>query len=239
MSNKVIDEKTLTNPEEFQKAQALITSIKSRHTVIARETNAINAEKEEIGKISSKIFFDDIANPAIPEIYQNHDYSCDAGIVHINFRVGSAPVVAKSNETEPDKKLREALGEDVYKAIFKENVQYQPVADQAKLINQAQDNPDVFQFKLKEGIPVDKLINLVKTFPELVEVGIKDVEKYASAFPACVNKKVSVQPQNDFLKKVDKLEGAIKSKIRKFLGRFLTERIQPVVMCGNTSEETK
>lgn len=237
MSNKVIDEKTLTNPEEFQRAQALITSIKSRHTIISQETEKIEQEKEEIGKISIGILKNDILNPAIPEFYQNHDYHCDGGIVHVNFRVGSSPVTdEKDKNAKVEEKLRPVLGE-AYEKLFKEDVTFEPTASQAKLLDQAQDNPDAFTFGLKQGIAPDKLVGMVKMFPELVEVRIKDLTVYGTNYPMCVNKKVTVRPQSDFLKKVDKLDGAIKNKVRKFLAKFLEKRINPVVVCGNTAEE--
>lgn len=238
MGNKIIDEKTLTNPEEFQKAQSLITSIKNRHTIIAQETEKINQEKEEIGKISKKILKEDILNPAVPEFYQNHDYHCDAGIVHVNFRVASSPVVNEKPDdpVKPEKKLQDVFGES-YDKLFKEDALYEPKTTQPKLLDQAQDNPDLFQIQLKQGIPMDKLVAMVKMFPDLIEVGIKDLTVYGTNYPLCVDKKITVKPQNDFLKKVDKLDGAVKSKARKFLARFLEKRAQTVIMCGNAADE--
>ena len=233
MSAKVIDKNILG--ADFDKVNKLAANIKQHHTAINQAQEVIDSEKKEIIEVSRKIFFNDIDDAEkIPEVVGNHEFHTEDGIVNINYRVKS-PQMSDISGVPADKFLRDKVGDEPYEKLFDEVVTHTPGVTQDKMIEQSQMHPELFTIRLAELAP-GQLAQLIQEHPTWIQIGIKDVKRYAEEYPDCVVKTTTVKAKAKFLDKVSKLDGVVRKKLRKFLSKFLQDTVDPVVVCGNANK---
>jgi len=233
MGSKIITEGTLSN-EQYQEVKELAASIKKRHTVINTETELIAAEKSKITTISTDLFFSDL-EAEVPAINGNHEYHTDDGIVRVNFRVKNTPMNTINDKDA--KILLEGVFGEGYGSLFEEAQRHTLKAEQKDMFTQAASTPELFNIKLKEGLSVGDLKKLVISYPDLLEVGVKDLNKYVENYPESVVTNTTVSLKDKFLERADKLGADSIQKARKFLKVFLKPRMTPAVIVGNRSSK--
>jgi len=235
MAAKVIDSKCFAdNADELKRVTELAGSIKKRHQLIATETEKIDAEKKEITDISSGIFFKDVEDAEVPAVHGNHEYHTpDGDLVSVNFKIQS-PSMTEINKNPADVELKKQFG-DAYGKLFDEAETHAVTAKPDDLLEQAQITPDLFALRLKALTP-EQMVDLVSSHPDLVEVNVKDLNRYAVTYPSFVATTKAVKPKAKFLDKVAKLDGPVLQKVRKFLTAFLKPTVKTAVLCGNTSK---
>jgi len=233
MSAKVITEACLKNNGEYEKVVKLAETIKKRHTIINTETELIKNDKKSITGISTDMFFDDMG-AEVPEVNGNHEYHTDDGIVRVNFKVKSTDMNT-INDKDAKTVLTSIFG-DSYGSLFNESDRNVLKASQKDLFKQAGSTPELFRIKLKDGLSTSDLAKLVTSFPDMLEVGVKDLNRYTEEYPESIDTNTTVNIQKDFLKKLAKVDTPILAKAKKFLKTFLKTRITPAVIVGNRSK---
>lgn len=229
MSTKLIDKTAFTDAKQFKHAQDLVVSIKQRHSTVAKESEKLEAEKRELLDLSKEVFFEDISERS--DFYQNHDYHTEEGVVHVNFRT-------LSKKLEVPQAVKDALG-DSYSDLFKTTNIYTVTATQDSLLGQAIKSPEMFGVTLKPTLGVVDLTSLVREHPDWVQVVVKDesLADYAKAYPEGVCTKAETKTRNGFIDTIGKLSDTLRKKLRKVFLTILKESLQPVVVCGNTSDK--
>ncbi len=233
MSAKVIDKSVLG--DEFDRVSKLAASIKTHHTEIAAAQEQIDTEKKDIVGTSKGIFFGDLENgEEAPVVVGNHEYHTEDGIVRVNFKVMGRPMT-DINKKPADEVLKTQVGEEAYQKLFQETKTHTPGATTQKMFQQAQGHPELFTIRLTE-LGVDQQAQLVQEHPDWLVISIKDPDKYAETYPDCTVSTTTVKVKGNFLDKVAALDGALRTKLRKFLVSFLKPTLNPVVVCGNASK---
>lgn len=238
MSAKVINHESFQTHEEYESVISLAASIKKRHTLIATEQEQLDTEKKELCRISTDIFFNDVEEKFIPDIFGNHEYHIPEDIVSVNFKMASKPFNQIDKKSANDY-LKDKFGEETYKKLFDETDTYTVAASETDIISQAGRHPELFRIALRDDLDIEALKALVIEHPELVTVQVRDVNGYAEAYPGHVEKITTVKVKKSFLNKCEGLGGDILKKTRSVLKTLLRASISTAVICGNATKTSK
>jgi hypothetical protein len=239
--SKIIDDKAFTPYTDetgtnisFEKAQALAESIKKRHVLINQESDKMEAEKKELGAISTEIFIQDL-DKETPEVIGNHEFHLGAeGTLTVNFKLKSRPIT-EINKQPAGQVVRNLLQDDSEK-LFSFNKAHEVTSDEDTLRQHACEHPECFDISLK-ALTHEQKMKLVAEHPDWVTVSVTDVNKYAEIYPAHVNTKESVSVNNGFIETAGSLEPIVLNKARKFLKTLIKPMLQTAVVCGNKSKK--
>jgi len=235
MSAKLIDTTCFETEEEYQRIVQLASSIKRRHSIIAKEQEEINNEKNEICSISSEIFFNDIEQKAVPEVHGNHEFHIPNDIISVNFRMMSRPM-KEINGKPAHIFLKDKFGDEAYDKVFSEEVTHEVNVDQLTLIDQAQRRPELFRIALRPDLDEQQLAQLIIEHPDFVQVQVANTEKYTAAHPGHTTKTIEVKVKRDFLNKVAKLDNIILKRTQNILKAIIRPAAKASVLCGNSTK---
>lgn len=235
---KVIDQNAInSNPlaadDDVQRVNELAVSIKKRDALIQEEQEKLDVEKGEIKDISTRLFFGDVTKDGVPDIFPNHEYHTEEGILTVNFKIQSRPL--PNIDGHPASEVLRKKFQEHFENLFKEDHTYELNADQDELRKQAATNADMFTFGLKD-LTDAQFIQLITEHPDWVEVRVKNIEEYAKQFPGHTVKNTSVKVSAGFLGKLQKVEGALKEKMKGFIEAFIRPALTAAVKTGNKSK---
>lgn len=226
----------------------LAKQIKSKHALINRVSDELDALKVEINKHAKVEFFsdlkcatDDEGQPieilsGTPDVYGNFEVPVDNNDkVTINFQTGSKTFGSIDNKPAPDV-LRGIFGQE-YEKLFDEKSTFEVIASKALRDDQAKDNPSLFLYRIKEGVEPEELQKLYASRPDILECVVADPAKYAKRFPVCVKEEKKVSLKSGFLEKVGKVDTPIRDNAKQFMAGLFGSVLKIVVKCGNANKK--
>jgi len=234
MSVKVIDETVIQDKDAYRNVQSLVSEIKRLHTLINETEETIDQKKKEIKKISTDIFFKSIDEPEIPEFNSSHEFHTPEGVIRVSYKVKARPLTEINGK--PAEEITDTLFKEHAEKLFSKESEYTVKSDDNTQRKQACEHPEVFRITLKD-LTVEQLSKLIIEHPEYLTVNITNLEKYAEIYPEHVDKTTTIKINNGFLDTVDKIDGILKVKARKFIVALLKPTLEPAVVCGNKSKK--
>lgn len=231
---KQIDEKVLTDPQELERIKGLVKMIRQRHALINQETKKMEAEKGTVKERSLEIFYKDLQNEA-PEVFNNHEYHDDEGMVRVSFKVKARPFTEIGDV--PAAEAVDRIFKDHADQLFNKEESYTIEADEATRIQQACDHPECFRIALKP-LTQAQLQQLISEHPDFVTAQVTDAKAYAEIYPQHVSKEITVSPKNGFLEEVRKVEKPILKAAQKFLTALMKASLTPSLTVGNKARKS-
>lgn len=219
---------------KFNDVSTLVKDVRENHTKANELKLEGEKKKQELREVSTKVFFNDVSKPTVPDLRSSHEYQTSAGIVRVSFKVAARPLT-QINDRPAGETLTEIFKEHTDK-LFDTSSEHTVTADDATLLKQAQDHPELFGIGLK-ALTHQEVMVLIANHPEMVAVAVRDPDGYAKIYPNYVKTETTMSVKNGFIEAVDKLEGSIKQAARGFLEIFLKPFLEPAVVIGNNADK--
>jgi len=231
MSMKTIDESVIENKDDLKAVQTLVSEIKSLHTEIATRETELESKKVQLKERDREIFERDVV---AGEYHSSHEYNTNEGVVRVTYKISAKRPLDTINDKPAEEVLRKIF-KDSTDTIFKKTPTINVTADEATLLKQVTERPELFRLSLKDLTP-DQQKLLVTVHPLFFRADVADVEEYAKVYPTGVTKTTTLRPSNDFLEKLGKLDAVVRKAASKFLKVFFKDTLEPVVVCGNRKQ---
>jgi len=236
--------KVITEKAQLDAAKKILVTDRK---LDALETE-MNGQKEALKGYSTTQFFTDLGaklnenmEPVsvdadiTPDLYGNHEYATDEGLLSINFKVSNLEM--KEIQEIPAKEFLSGVFGGEYKTLFKEKNLHEVREDKKdELYGLASKDPQSFNYGLAPVVDPkqkDKLAALAKAHPDLFYVTPADGEAFAKSNPGMVESKTVVVPAPSFIEKAAKIDKVVLKNAQPFLIGFFKRTVSVAVKCGN------
>ena len=214
---KKITKKSVDN---FSPLKALATALVEAIGLMKKLSENISERKDKLRLLCQQVFLEDLAEG---RVYGNHVFKTKNGKLTANFRVRSDASI-----TQYRKSLSKDLGSH-YNELFEEKDEITLVPGGKRFKREIKEHPELFKLELKRGITMADLLRVYHEFPNLFDIKVDSLERYAQVYDRGVIIDTKVYPRNGLLEKLGRIEDKLRKRALTVLSRWLEENLEVAI----------